>query len=70
MAMTVEELTTTLNALIDSGDIDADDEVRILLPQHRNDMSYSIELIVEDAKTPHLEIDTFSSEYFSEYAGS
>ena len=67
MAMTAEELTTTLNALIDSGDIDANNEVRILLPQHRNDLSYSIEVIVDDAALPHLEIDTSSSEYFSEY---
>ena len=67
MAMTAEELVTTLNALIDDGDIDANNEVRILLPQHRNDLSYSIEVIVDDAALPHLEIDTSSSEYFSEY---
>lgn len=67
MAMTVEEVANTLNAMIDNGEIDADVELRILLPQLRNDMSYSIAIIADDATVPHLEIDAYSSEYASEY---
>lgn len=66
MAMTVEEVANTLNAMIADGEIDADVELRILLPQLRNDMSYGI-AIVDDATVPHLEADA-SSEYLSEYS--
>lgn len=68
MAMTAEEVANTLNALIDSGEIDPDVELRILLPQYRNDISYGIAIVVDDATTPHLEADTSSSEYFSTYS--
>ena len=68
MAMTTEEVANTLNAMIAGGEIDPDDELRILLPQHRNDMSYGVAIVVDDATVPHLEADTSSSEYFSKYS--
>ena len=67
MAMTVEQVINTLNAMIINDEISPENELRIMLPQYRNDMSYGIELIVDDAELPHLEADTSSSEYFSEY---
>lgn len=67
MAMTVEQVINTLNAMIINDEINPEDELRIMLPQHRNDMSYSIKLIVDDAELPHLETDASSSEYFSKY---
>ena len=68
MAMTVEEVANTLNAMLNNGEIDPDDELRILLPQYRNDMSYGVTIVVDDATVLHLEADTSSSEYFSTYS--
>lgn len=68
MAMTVEEVANTLNAMLNNGEINPDDELRILLPQHRSDMSYGVAIVVDDATVPHLEADTSSSEYFSTYS--
>lgn len=69
MAMTAGDVVNTLNTMIDNGEIEADDELRILLPQHRSDMSYGISIVVDDMAVPHLEADTSSSEYASTYGG-
>ena len=68
MGMTAEEVANTLNAMLNNGEIDPDDELRILLPQYRTDMSYGIAIVVDDATVPHLEANTSSSEYFSKYS--
>jgi mannitol/fructose-specific phosphotransferase system IIA component (Ntr-type) len=67
MAMTVENLANGLNYLIETGEVDPDAEIRVLLPQYRSHASYGIEVIIDDIAVPHLEIDTSSHENFSTY---
>lgn len=67
MAMTVEELATTLRFMIENDKVDPDEEIRVLLPQVRTDASYNIDVVIDDIEVPHLEINTDSFEYFSKF---
>lgn len=67
MAMTVEEVARTLNLMIEHGEIDPDSELRILMPQYRNDLSYPVEIIHDETPVLYLEADVSAPEYFTEY---